>query len=205
MKTFSTMPFQSLSSSGSPRSPAMIARPRTPCDYLISHCRFESLGLETAPADGQGAALWTIPWISFDTTGVNSLAPSLPKLGDFWRQEVMQRKSTSRVHCSRTQRPLLKVSPPPKKETCQPITSPHFSIIRPNSNPYPLTKNLTFFSFSTASFFFVHLIECKISSLFITGLTTSTFFLNKTLNITPLNLRNAFQNLSVSSPKVRFI
>ena len=135
-----------------------------------------------------GAALWTIPWISFDTTGVNSLAPSLPKLGDFCRQEVMQRKSTSRVHCSRTQRPLLKVVPPPPKKTCQPITSPHFSIIRPNSNPYPLTKNLTFFSFSTASFFFVHLIECKISSLFITSLTASTFFLNKTLNITPLNL-----------------
>ena len=96
-------------------------------------------------------------------------------------------------------------SVPPPKKTCQPITSPHFSIIRPNSNPYPLTKNLTFFSFSTTSFFFFHLIECKISSLFITGLTASTFFLNKTLNITPLNLRNAFQNLSVSSPKVRFI
>ena len=99
----------------------------------------------------------------------------------------------------------IESGPPPPKKTCQPITSPHFSIIRPNSNPYPLTKNLTFFSFSTASFFFFHLIECKISSLFITDLTASTFFLNKTLNITPLDLHNAFQNLSVSSPKVRFI
>ena len=53
MKTFSTMPFQSCSSSGSPRSPIMTTRPRTPRGYLISQCRSESSGLEIAPIGGQ--------------------------------------------------------------------------------------------------------------------------------------------------------
>ena len=39
-----------------------------------------------------GAASWTIPWISFDTTRVNSSAPSSLKLGDCRWQEVMQRE-----------------------------------------------------------------------------------------------------------------